>query len=481
MRRTGRLLVVALLGAGAASVPTAAAQAAPPSCDSDVADSAFIEALPWAQRMYDPDDKLWPFSVGAGVTVAVLDSGVDAAHLQLAGRVLPGTSLVPETPPEGSIDCVPFGTAVASIIAAQPFSGVGFYGLAPAAQILPVRVSDGIHTNPEDDPLPVGVLAQGIDYAVDSGADVLAISAVDYRPDQALEDAVSRAVAAGVIVVAGAGDGHDEGRDGLRLTPFIPYPAAYDGVIGVGSVGSDGTRSQTSQIGPYVDLVAPGLDVVAAAFGGHDSYNGTGIAVGFVAATAALMLGQPGSDLRGLSGPELVEAVTGRLYGTAQGTVGGTPSFAYGNGLVDPYRAMTEAPGGVPTAMPGRQVPPPDRAALALAAERAAAKDSAVQNALLLGGVAIATFAAAFFIPRADRRRWRPGRERELLRGKEDERPEHLPGDLLFQPSTPAKNRKDADAGPRPSRETFPDSPSETYPDSPRQPQGVPMAGAPRP
>ncbi len=442
MRRTGRLLIAAVMAAGVALLPTSNALAVDPSCDSDAADSAFIEPLPWAQRMYDPDDKLWPFSAGAGVTVAVLDSGVDASHLQLAGRVLPGTSFVPETPPVGSIDCVPFGTAVASIIAAQPVGGVGFFGLAPFASIMPVRVSDRIHTNPDDEPLPVGVLARGIDYAVDSGADVLAISAVDYRPDQALEDAVSRAVAAGVIVVAGAGDGHDEGRDGLRLTPFIPYPAGYDGVIGVGSVGSDGARSQTSQIGPYVDLVAPGLEVVAAAFGGHDSYNGTGIAVGFVAAAAALMLGQPGSDLRQLSGAELVEAVSRRLFGTAQGTVGGTPSFAYGNGLVDPYRAMTEAPGGVPTPMPGRQVPPPDRAALALAAERAAAKESAVNNALLLGGVAIATFAAAFFIPRAYRRRWRPGRERELLRGREDERPEHLPGDLLFKPSTSKSDGK---------------------------------------
>ena len=448
MRRTGTLLVAALVAIGLALVPVAGAQAVDPSCDSQAGDSAPIVPLPWAQRMYDPADKLWPFSHGAGVTVAVLDSGVDASHRQLAGKVLPGISYVPEAPPVGSIDCVPFGTAVASVIAAQPVEGYGFYGLADEATILPVRVSDQIHTTPDAEFLPGAILAQGIDYAVANGANVLAVSAVTYRADPALEEAVSRAVAAGVVVVAAAGDGHNEGRDGLGLTPFIPYPAGYDGVIGVGSIGVDGQRSQTSQIGPYVDLVAPGLEVTAAAFGGHDSYNGTSIAVGFVAAAVALMLGQEGTDLRGLEGSQRVGAVTSRLYGTARGTVGGTPTFAYGKGIVDPYRAMAEATGGVPEALEDRRAPPPDRAAIALAAERAAANDSAMGNALLIGGLALAVLAAAFVIPRARRRRWLPGREREILRGREDKRPEYLPGDLLFRPSTGDRDReRDADAG----------------------------------
>lgn len=435
MRRSGTLLLGAMLVIGVVQLPVTNAEAVDPSCDSQVADSAPLEQLPWAQEIYDPPAKLWPFSRGSGVTVAVLDSGVDASHPQLQGKVLPGVSYVPDAPPVGSIDCVPFGTAVASVISAEPVPGFGFAGLAPRSTILPVRVSDEIHTNPDDEFLPGTVLAQGVDYAVDNGADVIVVSAVTYGDEGALRAAVNRAVGAGVIVVAAAGEGHNESRDGAGPSPDIPYPAGYDGVVGVGAVGADGTRTQTSPIGPYVDLVAPGLEVIAAAFGGHETYNGTAVAAGFVAAAVALMLGQPGSGLRALSGSELVSELTARLFSTADGTVGGTPSLAYGNGLVDPYRAMTEATGGVPTAVGDRQAPPPDRAALALAAERAAASESAVRNALLLGALALAVLALAFVIPRARGRRWRPGREREFLKGREDKREEYLPGDALFRPS----------------------------------------------
>lgn len=436
MRGTGAPLAAVLLCLGLVLAPSTEAAAVDPSCRSDAPDSPLIAELPWAQQRYDPANKLWPFSVGAGSTVAVLGSGVDATHPQLQGRVLPGISLVPETPPTGNIDCVPFGTAVASIIAARPVDGVGFTGLAPEATILPVRVSDTIHTKPDDDLLPPTVLAAGIDFAVDSGANVIAVPAVSYAADPALQASVQRAIEAGVPVVAAAGDGHNEGRHGFRPTPDVPFPAAYDGVIGVGAVGMDGIRAQTSQIGSYVDLVAPGLDVTAAAFFGHSSFNGTGIAVGFVAAAVALMLSQPGSDLRDLAGAELVAALTAQLFGAADGAAGGTPTLAYGNGLVDPYRAMVEATGGtVPQAVPGRQAPPQDIAAERLAAQRAAASNAALVSAAVLGGLAVLVLAAAFLLPRARRRRWRAGRDRELRPEREDKRPEFLPGEMLFRTS----------------------------------------------
>ena len=103
-----------------------------PAADPEPARDA-ITQLPWAQQLLDLD-RTWPHSTGAGVTVAVVDSGVDADHPQLQGKVLPGADffLVGDLP--GNFDCVSHGTAVASIIAASPVPGVGFRGVAPDAR-----------------------------------------------------------------------------------------------------------------------------------------------------------------------------------------------------------------------------------------------------------------------------------------------------------------------------------------------------------
>ncbi len=434
MRSALALVITALLSVVLAAVPTEAAWAVDPSCQSAASVSPVIEDLPWAQQMYDPASKLWPFSVGAGVTVAVLDSGVDATHPQLEGKVVPGVGYLPELP-TGNIDCVPHGTAVASIITARALPGVGFAGLAPGTTILPVRVSDKTFNAPGNEYLDPEILAAGIDYSVASGARVIAVSTVCYFDSPGLQAAVSRALDAGVIVVAAVGDGHDQSDGDLTPSLFPTYPAAYDGVIGVGAIDRDGVRLPTSQVGSYVDLVAPGFEVTAAGFGGHETYGGSGIAVGFVAAAAALLLGQPGSELGQLSGRDLVNTLSGRLAASADLTAGGPGNLGYGNGLVDPYRAMTESDtGSGPAELDPRQAPPPDEAGIRLAAERAAAEGSAMRDTLVLGAVALAIVAAALLLPRGRRRRWRPGRDRETQPERDDVRPEFLPGEMLFQP-----------------------------------------------
>lgn len=433
--RIARVLVsVVVLALGIAAVPVGTAWAIDPSCGNQAAFNDPIVELPWAQQMYDPANKLWPYSKGFGVTVAVLDTGVDATHPQLQSTVLPGYDFFRNVP-AGDIDCVPHGTAVASIISAQSVPGYGFAGLAPGAQILPVRLSEGTHISPSDELLSPAVLAAGIDFAVNSGADVIAVTEVTYADDPVLADAVYRAISAGRIVVAAVGDGHDTNSLGdLRPTPFASFPAAYDGVIGVGAVGIDGGRAPTSQIGSYVDLVAPGLDVTAAAFGGHSSFNGTSIAAGFVAAAVALMLGHPDAELRSLVGLDLVGAVSRRLLATADGSIG-LPQFGYGAGLLDPYRAMTETVTvNDPAAIGGRQAPPRDIAAENLAAERAAANTSALRTVAILAGLGVLVVTGFLIVPRARRRGWRSGRDREGGPDSEDKLPEWLPGEMLFQP-----------------------------------------------
>src|SRR4051794_1266704 len=126
-RRVAALAVLVLLGA----VVATPARAAPAACQSPAEPGRVIEQIPWPQRWLAPE-RVWPFSTGAGVRVAVVDSGSDAGHPQLKGQVLKGFDMLGGGT-EGTVDCISHGTAVASIIAARRQPGVGFAGLAPGA------------------------------------------------------------------------------------------------------------------------------------------------------------------------------------------------------------------------------------------------------------------------------------------------------------------------------------------------------------
>jgi membrane-anchored mycosin MYCP len=139
-RPTARPVLAALVSLLALALPAAPAAArAPSGCASPPEPARPVAATPWPQQRYAPE-RLTPLADGAGVVVAVIDSGVDRGHPQLAGRVLDGADFL-EPGGDGTRDCAGHGTGVASLIAATARPGVGFRGLAPAARILPVRVS----------------------------------------------------------------------------------------------------------------------------------------------------------------------------------------------------------------------------------------------------------------------------------------------------------------------------------------------------
>lgn len=382
------VLLAASLMAGPAPL------AAPPAgaCTNPEPARPVVAAKPWAQLAFDPA-AVWRFSTGEGVTVAVVDSGVDTDHPQLRGRgaVLRGQDfhLVGDLP--GTFDCDSHGTAVASIVAARPVRGVGFAGLAPGATILPVRVSDrGVTDGGGVEMIDPAVLARGIWYAADHGAKVINLSVAGAGDDRLIRDAIAHAVEKDVVVVAAAGNGQE------GLTPQRSYPAAYDGVIGVGAVDENGQRLPGSQIGPHVDLVAPGGGVLAATrAGGHQLWQGTSFAAPFVAATAALIR----STWPRMSAAE----VTQRLLATATPAPGGRGSQAYGAGLLNPYRAVTDGPAVTPVAaLPAITAPQPPSPPVRLPALRILSW--AVVVALLL--------VAAWSIVR--RGRWHPSRAAPL-------------------------------------------------------------------
>jgi serine protease len=279
-------------------------------------------------------EKLRELGTGTGITVAVVDTGVDGTHADLENAILPGYDLV-DAGGNGHTDPNGHGTHVAGIIAAA-INGTGTEGLAPGVKILPVRVlgRDGYG----DD----AVIAQGILWAIRNGAQVVNLSLGGTERDPMLADAIEKAVAAGVIVVAAAGNSGDSGD--------IMYPAAHPAVIAVGATSADDRAAIFSTRGDYVDVAAPGSMILSTSPGGGYRFeSGTSMAAPFVAAAAALMLG------RGLAPTE----VAARLLASAHDIDVAGFDRASGNGIIDPFAAIktgtprTEQPSPVnPSLMP---------------------------------------------------------------------------------------------------------------------------------
>lgn len=317
--------VLALPGepAGAPTVSRAAAagvQAPPPPA------SGKQLALP---PLHAPHEQLtelgaaqaWQLTTGAGVVVAVLDSGVDAEHPDLAGRVLPGIDYV-DGSTDGREDPVGHGTTVASMVAG---AGEPAVGMAPDARILPVRVLD------EDNRYQrASTIAEGVIWAVDQGADVINLSLGGPRDSAALADALAYAMARDVVVVACTGNlSGDDYQE-------IWYPAREPGVIAVAGLTIEQGRAEawpTSLTGPETVLAAPAVVTGAEAGGGHRQVQGTSFAAGLVAGVAALLRAHQ---------PELTAAeVVHRLVTTAEDLGHPGRNYEYGYGAVNPVAALT--------------------------------------------------------------------------------------------------------------------------------------------
>lgn len=387
---TAAVLAGLLVGA-----PTTAAVPPKGVCQYAEAGGTTVAKVPWAQTWLAPE-RVWPESIGQGVTVAVIDSGVDADHPQLRDAVLPGKDLLTPGDTRANFDCVSHGTAVASIIAARPVSGIGFRGVAPGARILPIRVSERDASEQQGDAVDAAVFASAIRYAADAGASVINISLSLYADLKPVREAVRYAQRHDALIVAAAGNAHNE-----QGTDPVTYPAAYLGVLGVGAMTIDGSRLSSSQVGSYVDISAPGGGVLAATRQhGQRYYDGTSFAAGFVSGTAALVRA---------ANPHLSAAeVANRILATTTPAPGSANE--YGAGVVNPDRAVQDALGtSKPRALPPVRPTPVDVAA----ARRTAVWQDAGREArrLAVGAVlgVILVAAAAAVIPLGRRRGWRAG------------------------------------------------------------------------
>ena len=390
--------------AAAPAIPAVAGQAgvgrsALPGPEGDCPGTHGIAApksTPWAQQALGYSSA-WRLTQGAGVTVAVVDSGVDA-NPQFGDRVTVGPDLAGATAgdvPPGA-DCVGHGTSVASIIAAAPQASVTFAGVAPQASILSIKITNS-------DNFPGQVTAQAIRDAVNLGANVINLSLATNVSTPALLAAVQFAQARNVVVVAAAGNDDPDGVVG----PF--YPAAYPGVLSVGAIGPDGSLASFSDTRTPVSVTAPGVDVTSAYPGTfpqayNPGDNGTSFATAFVSGVAALVRA---------AYPGLGEAqVVTRITATADGPAGpGT-----GRGMVNPVQAVTAVlpaaalATGTGALAAAAAAGPEGRVPIARAsAPDQATRTVAVSVAAGAAGLAVLVVAAALVLPAGRRRHWRPG------------------------------------------------------------------------
>ncbi|MFS4109692.1 type VII secretion-associated serine protease mycosin [Streptomyces sp. PD-S100-1] len=229
-------------------------------------------------------EEMWRTSTGEGITVAVIDTGVDPTNPDLKGRVLDGKDLAPaERAGDEHTDYDGHGTGMAGLIAGTGAygGGKGAFGLAPGVKILPVRMPGPSDINGFAGP---SYFSKAIRYATDSGAQVINISMTQQLNSPELTAAVQYALSHGSLIFAGVGN------DGAKGNP-VEYPAATPGVVGVAAVGKNLRRTSESEFGPQVDMAAPGDEMVHACGGktGLCKGHGTSDASAIASASAALI------------------------------------------------------------------------------------------------------------------------------------------------------------------------------------------------
>lgn len=246
---------------------------------------------------------------GANVKVGIIDTGIASSHTDL--KVVGGASFV--SGESYNTDGNGHGTHVAGTVAALD-NTTGVLGVAPNVSLYAIKVlnSSGSGT--------YSAIVSGIEWATQNGLDVINMSLGGPSGSTALKQAVDKAYASGIVVVAAAGN---SGSSGSQNT--IGYPAKYDSVIAVGAVDSNKNRASFSSVGSELEVMAPGVSVYSTyPSNTYTSLNGTSMASPHVAGAAALIL----SKYPTLSASQ----VRNRLSSTATNL---GDSFYYGKGLIN--------------------------------------------------------------------------------------------------------------------------------------------------
>lgn len=241
----------------------------------------------------------WARARGAGSLVAIVDTGVDLSHPDVAPNLWRNPREVPrngrDDDANGIVDDVHgadlvhgdgrpdddegHGTHVAALAAARGDDGFGIAGVAPAARIMAVKVLDGARRGEP------ATIAAGVRYALDHGARIINLSVNGDEPSPELEAALAAAARAGAVVVASAGN---EGRS-LDAAPSYPASSPSPAVLAVGATDRRARVARFSNSGRAVDVLAPGVSVLSAAPGGGFAWR-SGTSMSAAGVTGALAL-----------------------------------------------------------------------------------------------------------------------------------------------------------------------------------------------
>ncbi len=274
-------------------------------------DPYFNSGLQWGpQRIQAP--QAWDISRGNGIRIAIVDTGVQNDHPDLQGKVVMGYNYVNGN--WNPYDYNGHGTHCAGIAAAATNNGIGIAGMAPGAQIYAVKVlgDNGSGT--------LANVAAGIRHAADNGSHVINLSLGASVGASTLEDAVNYAWSRGSVVVAAAGNAGNTARH---------YPAAYANAIAVAATDSADRKASFSTYGTWVDVAAPGVDILSTYSGSRYAYlNGTSMAAPHVAGQAALLAAQGRSNSQ----------IRAAIQNTADSITGTGSYWRYGR--VNAYRSV---------------------------------------------------------------------------------------------------------------------------------------------
>ena len=251
---------------------------------------------------------------GDGVRIAVVDTGIDARHPDLKRKISAQADFVDDDR-VAEDDAVGHGTHVAGIAAATTNNRTGIAGGCPDCKLVVAKAltdRGGFDSN----------IAESIIWSADRGAKVINLSFGGPEPARILKEAVNYAHKKGAVVVAAAGNTGEELRE---------YPAAYPRVIAVAATDARDRRAFFSSSGRYVDVAAPGVDILSTVPGGYASYSGTSFSSPHVAALAGLLAGEGRSK----------KQIRRNILSTAQdlGPRGRDPE--YGTGRIDASRAAS--------------------------------------------------------------------------------------------------------------------------------------------